>query len=309
MSHQQFLNLPDEVLVLIATQLPVVDFVHLQQTNKKLWEHLSQLSVFQKLMAASQVPEPYCTEMLQSLEELFLFQQIRATGLLDENRIGFEMGETEMFHDDGDHDRDETDIQGSQARISKCQQLLRQHPSLTVLMDSHCGTASPSHEMAGRFAMYRGDAIIQHFDEFMSDSPETTRLMMRAWGKRVLEAAARSNHKYAATAQAGKGWVEIRIGILDRDEFQVPCLPEYYAGIQSEDWNEEEEEEENGRPQVIVEDEDGFQVMEVVPVDTDDDSEGEHQHEHGDPDRDPDNENGEVEADQDQPSRQRRRLN
>lgn len=247
---------------MIATRLPLKDFVHLQQTNKKFWEHLSQLMVFQKLLAARKITDPY-TEMLQSLEHLNLYEEVKATGLLEENRIGFAFGGTAIFYADYEHERQETDVKGSRDRIDRVKALLRKYPQLTVRVDGHCGTAAPNEEVAVQFSVFRASVVIDEFEEFMSESSERTRLIMRAWGKRVTEAASTSDHKYAPTARDGKGWVEIRIGILGNEDFQVPVEPSFYEGIEAEDIVMLDSDDEDGEAS-DEDDEDGEPLLEVI---------------------------------------------
>ena len=265
----QLLDLPDEVLVNIATQLPLTDFVHLQRTNKKLWEHLSQLAVFQRLLKVRSIASPY-SEMLPSLEHLHLFEQIQLAGLLDDNRIGFELGSTDIFTDDFDGDRSATDIKGSEARIDATKRLLRTNPKLLLMIDAHSGTAAPTHDVAGEFSVFRGGIVIEEFSEFISDTAESTRVAMRAWGKRAAEAAANSDHKYAATAKEGKGWVELKIGLHNDPNFQVPVHPDYYDGLEPEEFEWAEDEDEHDEADGEDEDEDAIEVHYEIDEDDDD---------------------------------------
>lgn len=274
----QLLDLPDEVLVLIATTLPLRDFVHFQSTNQKLRHHLSQLAVFQKLITIRNIQAPYLA-MMKSLEYLYYYEQVDATGLLQENRIGFDFGTAtimsdEVDDDDSNDERDETDIQGSYARMDRIKDVLRKHPRLSMIMDAHCGTAAPDHEIANVFSVHRGYAVLEVFGEFISETPDLTRLTMRAWGKRIAEAASATtttnNHPYSALAREGKGWVELRISLMEdsNGEFIVPALPSFYDGVEPEnmdDWHMEEHSDGED-----FDDPDGYD-REVIMDDSDDD--------------------------------------
>jgi hypothetical protein len=191
-------------------------------------------------------------------EQLAWYEQMQEFGLLNENRIGFEMASMDILDDsscrsedddeeeeDGDEEDGASVIRANLQRISKVRRLLQTFPRLQVTVDSHCGTFGPL-GIAGRFSRARGMVVVDELTRYgnntthedaaadgdarMKDFGGRSRVTLNAWGRRIADNAAMggSTHPHTALAKKGKGWVEI---FLVLDGIELPSRPDYYKGF------------------------------------------------------------------------------
>ena len=236
----QLIHLPDEVLVMIATRLPLEDFVHLRRTNQKMRKLLSQEAVLEQLAKIRGIEDgsPY-KNMIQSLEHLHMYDAVKKMGFLEENRIGFEFGSLQVYDDHFDDQRDDIAIHGSTGRLIAVARLMRRFANLTVQLDSHCGSAAPSDDLANTFSVRRGRMLRNQW--FGAILPMPLRVPINAWGKRAaIAASASKDHPYGALARRGEGWVEMRFGMVGQhnENFMLPLRPAFYKGLETENLNE-----------------------------------------------------------------------
>lgn len=90
---------------------------------------------------------------VRSLEHLNWYEAIEASGLLQENRIGFTFASTDIDADD------QGQIKNSTTRLEVITDLLRRFPTAHISIDAHCGTMSP-YDISHGFSRIRGISVI-----------------------------------------------------------------------------------------------------------------------------------------------------
>jgi hypothetical protein len=246
--------LPDETLVEIVHWLPTKDIVQWTRTCRRTQALLQTPTMVSQVQQARHLPSS-----LSIWEQLAWYEQMQEFGLLNENRIGFEMASMDILDDSScrsedddeeeDEDGEEEDgasvIRANLQRISKVRRLLQTFPRLQVTVDSHCGTFGPL-GIAGRFSRARGMVVVDELTRYgnntthedaaadgdarMKDFGGRSRVTLNAWGRRIADNAAMggSTHPHTALAKKGKGWVEI---FLVLDGIELPSRPDYYKGF------------------------------------------------------------------------------
>ena len=196
--------------------------------------HQAVLEQLAKIRGIEQ-DSPYKT-MIQSLEQLHMFDEVKKMGFFEENRIGFDFGTSRVYDDNLDDQRYDTDIQGSTGRIIAAARLMRRFSNLTLQLDAHWGAAAPSHAFANTLSVRRGRVVRNEwFRAIARQNP--LRVSVFAWGKRAVMRASASNHAYGALSRRGEGWVEMRFGMLgeNNENLLVPLRPAFYEGLDPED--------------------------------------------------------------------------
>lgn len=174
------------------------------------------------------------TSNVETLEGLALYLRVQSAGLFQENRIMFDFASP-----DRNTDTETTD------RMKSIRDIMIKFPNCTVTVDAHCGTLGPRY-IALQFSRFRGVAISTELLEQLDDGDNTSydeamqlerRVSVNAWGRKVAEAASRSDHRFGALAREGKGWVELYVTV---GNLSLPTRPEYYEGLlMDEDLSEE----------------------------------------------------------------------
>lgn len=143
---------------------------------------------------------------IKSLKELALFEAWCDTPLCDDNRIPFPFASVDI--DESMHDK-----------IHYIMKIMQRYRSITVQLDSHCGTIAPN-SVATSFSRSRGESI----KDVLYDQ---TRVEVIGWGKRIANKVARSeNHSFGELAREGRGWVEVYFVLSDGgDDTRTIMLP------------------------------------------------------------------------------------
>ena len=222
-----FLSFPDEVIAEIGRWVALFDlvsFVMLQRANQRTNSLLRQEGTLKLVLHDRHAPKN-----VKTLEELALYEAIRNSGLLRENRIGFDYASTEIEEDFDSDDslEDGTMVHGSSTRILSTKDVMERFQRCTVTLDSHCGTLAPL-TIALPFSRVRGQVVAGALLDQPYDEARSERIFLKAWGKRIAAKASLSSHKYGALAREGKGWCEIyfRLG-----ELELPERPDYWKNV------------------------------------------------------------------------------
>lgn len=146
---------------------------------------------------------------VRTLEELGVFESWYETPLYLDNRIPFPYASVEV--DESMHEK-----------ILPIIKLMDRFPSITIQLDSHCGTIAPN-GVATLFSISRGNSIMQLLQD-------RSRVTVTGWGKRVSSEIARSDaHPFSELAQEGRGWVEVYIEMcVGNSVVTLPPRHEYY---------------------------------------------------------------------------------
>ena len=95
-----------------------------------------------KLMQDQNVPTSIVN--MRSLYDLFFYDSIRKAGLMEENRIGFVFGSPTIALDvvpasagTSLHFNTVNAIQGSKSRIKKIQNIMKQFPTCSAIIETH----------------------------------------------------------------------------------------------------------------------------------------------------------------------------
>ena len=158
---------------------------------------------------------------VRTLEELGVFESWYETPLYHDNRIPFPYASVEI--DDSMHDK-----------IFSVVKLMERFPSITIHLDSHCGTIAPN-GVATLFSISRGNSIMQVIQD-------RSRVTVIGWGKRVAREVARSDtHPFSELAREGRGWVEVYIEIgVGESAVTLPPRHEYYGYDRNQDVEDDE---------------------------------------------------------------------
>ena len=216
--------LPDEVVAMIGQWVGgfgIHHFLRLQQTSRRIKKILTQPPVIAAIIRDR--GGDGIVAGVQTLQQLDLYECMDRAGLFQENRIGFGYASVEILSaEDGEI---ENNVKGSSERMESVRGLFNKFaPELEVILDAHCGTLAP-HGVAPQFSRLRGEVVR---DEILLNYDNVDRIIVNAWGRRVVAAASLSDHRYGDLAREGNGWVEIsfRLGGLE-----LPERPSYYEGL------------------------------------------------------------------------------
>lgn len=142
---------------------------------------------------------------IKALKELAVFEAWCETPLHNDNRIPFPYASVEI--DESMHEK-----------IHYIMKIMQRYPSLTVHLDSHCGTIAPN-SVASSFSRIRGDSI----RDILYDQ---SRVHVIGWGKRVARRVAQSdNHPFGELAREGRGWVEVSFVLRNDNDRRTIVLP------------------------------------------------------------------------------------
>ncbi|KAL7493997.1 hypothetical protein ACHAWT_002837 [Skeletonema menzelii] len=142
---------------------------------------------------------------IKSLKELAVFEAWCETPLRNDNRIPFPFASVDI--NESIHEK-----------IHFIMKIMQRYPSLTVQLDSHCGTIAPN-SVASSFSRIRGDSI----KDILYDP---SRVEVMGWGKRITSKVARSDtHPFGELAREGRGWVEVSFVLRDDDNRRTIILP------------------------------------------------------------------------------------
>ena len=156
----------------------------------------------QRLMS---LETPQNNVKIKSLKELAVFEAWCETPLCNDNRIPFPFASVEI--NESMHDK-----------IHYIMKIMQRYPSLTVQLDSHCGTIAPN-SVASSFSRIRGDSI----KDILYDP---SRVEVMGWGKRITRKVARSDtHPFGELAREGRGWVEVSFVLRDDGNRRTIVLP------------------------------------------------------------------------------------
>mmetsp|Transcript_43315 Transcript_43315/g.77844 ORF Transcript_43315/g.77844 Transcript_43315/m.77844 type:complete len:694 (-) Transcript_43315:365-2446(-) len=140
--------------------------------------------------------------------------------------------------------------------ILKIVDIMKQHPRVSVRLDSHCGTLAPS-GISSWFSRARGLRVQNAICDTTNNmgmgtndnnrhSPiDQSRVNVVAWGKRISTVVARSSdHPFRVDAREGRGWVELYLevpGSREGDEIMVfPPRQQYYDDVGSSSDSDED---------------------------------------------------------------------
>lgn len=214
------LQLHDDALINIGEYAGKIygpeTYARLGLTCKRMWRLLlpSSAQTIQNIIrsrmaycAAEQSMSIETTQDLKikSLRELAVFEAWCETPLHEDNRIPFPYASVEI-----DESMHET--------IHYIMKIMQRYPSLTVHLDSHCGSIAPN-SVASSFSRVRGDSI----RDILYDP---SRVHVIGWGKRVAIRVAQSdNHPFGELAREGRGWVEVSFVLRDDNDRRTVVLP------------------------------------------------------------------------------------
>mmetsp|Transcript_7053 Transcript_7053/g.12351 ORF Transcript_7053/g.12351 Transcript_7053/m.12351 type:complete len:278 (-) Transcript_7053:518-1351(-) len=181
---------------------------------------------------------------INTLEQLAVFEKWSVTNyFIHDNRITFPFATTEIEPAMLD-------------RILKIVDIMKQHPRVSVRLDSHCGTLAPS-GISSWFSRARGLRVQNAICDTTNNmgmgtndnnrhSPiDQSRVNVVAWGKRISTVVARSSdHPFRVDAREGRGWVELYLevpGSREGDEIMVfPPRQQYYDDVGSSSDSDED---------------------------------------------------------------------
>lgn len=180
---------------------------------------------------------------VNTLQQLVVFEEwiAKTPYFHDDNRIMFPFASTEIEPD-------------MNPRINGINRIMHKFPSgtVTVRLDSHCGTAAPS-EISAWFSRARGlsvkDAICGDVYDTDNTGPghrtgprsvDPALVNVVAWGKQVASVIARlplpEHHPFQHVAREGRGWAEVYFMVPGGSgEMILPPRHEYYRGVIEED--------------------------------------------------------------------------
>mmetsp|Transcript_11721 Transcript_11721/g.17963 ORF Transcript_11721/g.17963 Transcript_11721/m.17963 type:complete len:254 (-) Transcript_11721:1308-2069(-) len=142
---------------------------------------------------------------IKSLKELAVFEAWCQTPLHVDNRIPFPYASVDVN-------------ESMHEKIHYIMKIMQRYPSLTVYLDSHCGTIAPN-SVASSFSRIRGDSI----RDILYDP---SRVHVIGWGKRIASRVAQSdNHPFGELAREGRGWVEVSFVLRNDDDRRTIVLP------------------------------------------------------------------------------------
>jgi hypothetical protein len=248
----QFLLVPDETLVDIATWLPTAqDLVHFacwtcRRFKSVVGDDPAALSRVVKdreytTIHSARLIHPTSSnspsrwsplKKIRSWEQMAWYEEMHATGFLNENRVGFSIGSTEIDQDEDEYEDEEfegTIIKDNMERIQAIKAILRQFSNIQVTVEAHCGVIAPP-GIATRFSRARGMTVVDEitgYDNGRLSLIDEDRVTLNAWGSRVAHVAASDSttHPYGELARQGMGWVEI---YLQLNQLVLPPRPSFY---------------------------------------------------------------------------------
>mmetsp|Transcript_3697 Transcript_3697/g.6942 ORF Transcript_3697/g.6942 Transcript_3697/m.6942 type:complete len:278 (-) Transcript_3697:204-1037(-) len=212
-----FDRLPHESVVCIGewvSAFGLEDFARFRGTCKRMRDLLGQPVVMAQIIQERGAPQNVST-----LEELAFFESIKESGLLQENRLGFEMASTEI-----DFDGSESGLEDAPERIEAVKKIMKRFSKTTVSVDAHCGTAGPR-RIASRFSHSRGLEVCSHLHEPYLEGNRQERVILNAWGRQISDLAVLSSHPQSELARTGMGWVDLYVQF---GSLEFPSRPDFY---------------------------------------------------------------------------------
>ena len=219
-----FTDLPSDALRSVCVQLPAVDLARLCTVHRAAYECCDQRLLSER--AAQCGLETYgkrkCLQQLSLHEALSASLSLLSTQLAPPDytaQVGFRFGETLL----DDRLGSESGVMHSRARIRAVAEAMRRHPSASACIDTHIGAGAPA-DVAVSHCVNRGAIIAAILVWHHQIAIE--RLIVRAWGKRLIKHARRSSHPNGDCARSGYGWGEL---FLRFDGSEMPPRPDYYG--------------------------------------------------------------------------------
>jgi hypothetical protein len=203
------------------------NLARLQKTCRRLASLLGQPALLRDVVKDRSV-----AYKITSLEQLAFWEAVEEAGLMEENRIGFDLASL-AIDSSAQHATHADDIQDSMARIFAVRRIAHRFPETRILIEAHTGTIAPPY-IGVYFSRSRGEAVglaLLWQQEDGAFHLDTTRMHVTGWGIRISQAAARDLlHPHGALARRGKGWAEIYL-VHGRADLQLPSRPDFYQGV------------------------------------------------------------------------------